>query len=74
MVRLGAKVDARRGNETTPIMVHAEGGSLDLVQELLHHNANIDLQDEVCTFMYLCIRFCILFRTVLIVVFVSGYL
>ena len=28
-------------------MVHAEKGSTDLVQELIFHHANVDLQDEV---------------------------
>ena len=47
MIKAGAKVNTRHGDETTPIMVHAQRGSIDLVQELLYHHANVDLQDEV---------------------------
>ena len=47
LIRTGAKVNSRRGDETTPLMIHAQSGSLDTVQELLLHYANVDLQDEV---------------------------
>ena len=47
MIKVGGRVNTRHGDETTPIMVHAQGGSIELVQELLHHHANVDLQDEV---------------------------
>ena len=47
LIKAGAKVNTRHGDETTPIMVHAQRGSIDLVLELLYHHANVDLQDEV---------------------------
>lgn len=47
LIKAGAIVNTRRSDETTPLMIHAEKGSLDLVQELLFHDAHVDLQDEV---------------------------
>lgn len=47
LIKVGAKVNTRCGDETTPLMRYAEWGSGDLVQELVHHRANVDLQDEV---------------------------
>ena len=48
LVKCGAKVDTRCGDQTTPLMVHAQQGNYDVVQELLQNFANIDLRDEVC--------------------------
>ena len=48
LVKKGAKVDERRGDGTTPLMVHAEQGSKEVVRELIRQSANVDLQDEVC--------------------------
>ena len=48
LVRKGAKVDERRADGATPLMVHAELGSAEVVNELIRQNANVDLQDEVC--------------------------
>ena len=47
LVKKGAKVDERRGDGTTPLMVHAEQGSKEVVRELIRQSANVDLQDEV---------------------------
>ena len=44
---MGAKVNMRHGDEATPLMGYAESGSGDLVQELVRHHANVDLQDKV---------------------------
>ena len=52
LIKGGAKVNTRHGDETTPIMIHAQRGSIDLVQELLYHHANVDLQDEVMSRAY----------------------
>ena len=48
LVKCGAKVNTRRGDQATPLMVHAQKGNFDVVQELLQHFANTDLRDEVC--------------------------
>ena len=53
LIKAGAKVNFRGVNETTSLMTHALNGTLDLVQELLDHHANVDLQDEV-DFLKLC--------------------
>lgn len=47
LIKKGAKVDERRGDGTTPLMVHAEQGSKEVVRELIRQSANVDLQDEV---------------------------
>ena len=47
LVKAGANVNVRHGDGTTPLMRRAEKGRLDLVLELLHHRANVNLQDEV---------------------------
>lgn len=47
LIKVGAKVNTRHSDDTTPLMVHAERGNSDLVRELLLHNAHVDLQDEV---------------------------
>ena len=47
LVKKGAKVDERRGDGTTPLMVHAEQGSKEVVRELIRQSVNVDLQDEV---------------------------
>ena len=47
LVKKGAKVDERRGDGTTPLMVHAEQGNKEVVRELIRQSANVDLQDEV---------------------------
>ena len=48
LVKAGANVDTRHGDETTPLMRHAQNGNHDLTLELLECNAKLDLQDEVC--------------------------
>ena len=47
LIKEGAKVDERRGDGATPLMVHVESGNKNVVQELINHDANVDLQDEV---------------------------
>ena len=47
LVKMGAQVNTRHGDESTPLMGYAKSGSGDLVQELVRHHANVDLQDEV---------------------------
>ncbi len=47
LVNRGAKVDERRGDGATPLIVHTEAGNRKVVQELINHDANVDLQDEV---------------------------
>ena len=47
LVKAGANVNTRHGDETTPLMRHAQSGDKDLVLELLECHANVDLQDEV---------------------------
>lgn len=47
LVKGGANINIRHGDGTTPLMRYAEKGRLDLVLELLDHNANLNLQDEV---------------------------
>ena len=44
-------------------MVHAQRGSIDLVQELLYHHANVDLQDEVMEILNEAIIHALLERT-----------
>ena len=44
----GAKVDVQRGDKATPLMVHAENGNKEVVQQLISYDANVDTQDEVC--------------------------
>ena len=47
LVQDKAKVDERRGDEATPLMVQVDCGNEEVVKELLAHNANVDLQDKV---------------------------
>lgn len=47
LVKEGVRVDERRGDGMTPLMVAAEEGNFEVTQELLNHRANTDLQDRV---------------------------
>ena len=47
LVKEGAKVDVQRGDKATPLMVHAENGNKEVVQQLISYDANVDTQDEV---------------------------
>ena len=47
LVREGVRVDEKRGDGVTPLMVAAEGDNIEVAKELLDHQANIDLQDNV---------------------------
>jgi ankyrin repeat protein len=46
LVRDNAKVDERRGDQATPLIVQVERGNEEVVKELLKHGANVDLQDN----------------------------
>ena len=40
-------MDDKRGDGATPLIVHTQLGSLEVVKVLIELNANVDLQDEV---------------------------
>ena len=40
-------MDDKRGDGATPLIVHTQLGSLQVVKVLIELNANVDLQDEV---------------------------
>ena len=48
LLKGGASVDERRGDDATPLHVHAESGNNEVVAELLRGNADIDSKDKVC--------------------------
>ena len=47
LVKGGARVDDRRGDGATPLIVHTEQGNFEVVKLLIEFNANVDLQDQV---------------------------
>jgi ankyrin repeat protein len=46
LVQNNAKVDERRGDQATPLIVQVENGNEEVVRELLLQRANVDLQDN----------------------------
>jgi ankyrin repeat protein len=46
LVTDNAKVDERRGDQATPLIVQVQSGNEEVVKELLSLGANIDLQDD----------------------------
>ena len=51
LVKEGAKLDGKRGDGATPLIVHTELGNFEVVKVLIELNANVDLQDEVRRFV-----------------------
>ena len=47
-------MDDKRGDGATPLIVHTELGSLEVVRVLIELNANVDLQDEVGMSVSVC--------------------
>ena len=47
-------MDDKRGDGATPLIVHTELGSLEVVKVLIELNANVDLQDEVGRSVSVC--------------------
>jgi len=47
-------VDDKRGDSATPLIVHTQLGSLEVVKVLIELNANVDLQDEVGMCVSIC--------------------
>ena len=54
LVKEGARVDDKRGDGATPLIVHTELGSLEVVKVLIELNTNVDLQDEVGMCVSIC--------------------
>ena len=46
LVKERARVDTRRANGRTPLIVHTAADNKDVVQELIEQKANVDLQDN----------------------------
>jgi len=53
LLKRGASIDERRGDDATPLHVHAESGNNEVVAELLRGNADIDSRDKVCVSCHL---------------------
>ena len=53
-------MDDKRGDGATPLIVHTELGSLEVVKVLIELNANVDLQDEVGMSVSVCKGLCLL--------------